>query len=61
MKLGAFDYVEKNIPNVDVYELICIKVDQALERRRSSLATLRKMEHFAQVHDPKPGTFHIEE
>ena len=25
MKMGAFDYVEKNIPGVDVYELISIK------------------------------------
>lgn len=60
MKLGAFDYVEKNIPNVDVYELVCIKVDQALERRRSSLSTLRKMEHFAKVRDTDPGTFKID-
>ncbi len=57
MKLGAFDYVEKNIPDVDVYELVCIKVDQALERRRSSLATLRKMEQFAKGRDPE--TFKI--
>ena len=58
MKLGAFDYVEKNIPDVDVYELVCIKVDQALERRRSSLATLRKMEQFAKGRDPE--TFKID-
>jgi DNA-binding NtrC family response regulator len=57
MKLGAFDYVEKNIPNVDVYELICIKVDQALDRRRSSLATLRKMEQFSKGRAPE--TFDI--
>jgi DNA-binding NtrC family response regulator len=60
MKLGAFDYVEKNIPNVDVYELICIKVDQALDRRRSSLSTLRKMEQFAKGRENNPGTFDIE-
>ena len=60
MKMGAFDYVEKNIPNVDVYELICIKVDQALERRRASLATLRKMENFAKVHDAIPERFDID-
>ncbi len=58
MKMGAFDYVEKNIPNVDVYELVCIKVDQALERRRSSLATLRKMEQFSKGRDPE--TFKID-
>lgn len=47
MKMGAFDYVEKNIPGVDVFELICIKIEQALERRRSSLSTIRRLEAFA--------------
>lgn len=47
MKRGAFDYVEKNIPGVDVFELLSIKVGQALERRRTSLATLRKIEQYA--------------
>jgi DNA-binding NtrC family response regulator len=51
MKMGAFDYVEKNIPGVDVYELISIKTEQALDRRRSSLSTVRKLEHFAKVQD----------
>lgn len=53
MKMGAFDYVEKNIPGVDVFELICIKVDQALDRRRSSLSTVRKLEQFARVQDAR--------
>ena len=47
MKMGAYDYVEKNIPGVDVYELICIKIEQALERRRSALSTVRRLEQFA--------------
>lgn len=51
MKMGAFDYVEKNIPGVDVYELISIKIEQALERRRSSLSTVRRLENFAKVRD----------
>jgi DNA-binding NtrC family response regulator len=51
MKMGAFDYVEKNIPGVDVYELICIKLEQALDRRRSSLSTVRKLEQFARFQD----------
>ena len=42
MRRGAFDYVEKNIPGVDVYELITIKVKQALERRRSALTNIRR-------------------
>src|SRR4028118_1895674 len=55
MKMGAFDYVEKNIPGVDVYELICIKVEQALDRRRSSLSTVRKLEQFARFQDKRSG------
>ncbi|MGQ9455832.1 MAG: response regulator [Armatimonadota bacterium] len=46
MKRGAFDYVEKNIPGVDVFELLSMKVKQALERRRASVATIRKMEQY---------------
>lgn len=53
MKMGAFDYVEKNIPGVDVFELIIIKVDQALDRRRSSLSTVRKLEQFAKFQDTR--------
>lgn len=51
MKMGAFDYVEKNIPGVDVYELICIKIEQAMERRRSSMSTLRRLEQFARLRE----------
>lgn len=47
MKRGAFDYVEKNIPGVDVYELLALKVQQALDRRRSSISTLRRIDRFA--------------
>ena len=53
MKMGAFDYVEKNIPGVDVYELIIIKTEQALDRRRSSLSTVRKLEQFARFQDKR--------
>jgi DNA-binding NtrC family response regulator len=55
MKMGAFDYVEKNIPGVDVYELICIKIEQALERRRTSLSTVRRLEQFAAVQQLREG------
>ncbi len=34
MQLGAYDYVEKNIPDVDVYELLMLKISRALEQRR---------------------------
>lgn len=46
MKRGAFDYVEKNIPGVDVFELLSIKLAQALERRRMSVATLRRIDLY---------------
>ena len=49
MKRGAFDYVEKNIPGVDVFELLSLKLQQALDRRRMSLATLRKLDHYAKA------------
>jgi len=47
MKRGAFDYVEKNMPGVDVYELLCLKVQQAVERRRAAADTVRRLEAFA--------------
>lgn len=46
MKRGAFDYVEKNLPGVDVFELLILKVEQAVERRRSSVQTVRRLEAF---------------
>ncbi len=49
MKLGAFDYVEKNIPGVDVYDLLAMKVEQALQRRRTALATLRRADQIMKV------------
>lgn len=47
MKRGAFDYVEKNIPGVDVFELLSLKLQQAIERRRISVATLRRLDQYA--------------
>jgi DNA-binding NtrC family response regulator len=44
LKRGAFDYVEKNIPGVDVYDLLAIKVAQAIERRRAAVGTVRRLE-----------------
>lgn len=41
MKRGAFDYIEKNIPGVDVYELLTIKIEQALDRRRQSVSAVK--------------------
>jgi two-component system, response regulator RegA len=47
MKRGAFDYVEKNIPGVDVYELLILKMNQAMERRRSAVQAIRRYEDYA--------------
>jgi FixJ family two-component response regulator len=46
MKRGAFDYVEKNLPGIDVFELIVLKVELAAQRRRQSVQTLRRLEDF---------------
>jgi DNA-binding NtrC family response regulator len=43
MQLGAYDYVEKNIPDVDVFELLMLKVDRALRQRRSTMRTLDRL------------------
>jgi DNA-binding NtrC family response regulator len=40
MRRGAFDYIEKNRPDVDAFEVIADKVDQALVRRRHDIRTV---------------------
>ena len=40
MRRGAYDYIEKNRPDVDAYEAITEKVDQALLRRRHDIRTV---------------------
>lgn len=40
MRRGAFDYIEKNSPDVDVFELLTTKVEEALERRRRDARTI---------------------
>jgi len=56
MRRGAFDYVEKNIPGVDVYELLILKINQAMERRRMSIQALRRYADIArQEHIEMPG------
>jgi DNA-binding NtrC family response regulator len=47
MRRGAFDYLEKNVPGVDVFELLTMKVAQAMERRRSAISTVRRLEEYA--------------
>ncbi|MBS1705411.1 MAG: response regulator [Armatimonadetes bacterium] len=53
MRRGAFDYIEKNSPGVDVYELLTIKIDQALERRKQDVSTLQRWERAARVQEKR--------
>lgn len=47
MRRGAFDYLEKNVPGIDAYELLTIKIDNALERRRQDVRTIERWERAA--------------
>jgi DNA-binding NtrC family response regulator len=58
MKRGAFDYVEKNLPGVDVFELLVIKVEQAAQRRRQSMQTVRRLEEFQRRQDEEAAATH---
>lgn len=49
MRRGAFDYIEKNTPGVDAYEMLAIKIDQALERRRRDIRTIELWERAAKA------------
>lgn len=50
MKRGAFDYIEKNVPGVDAYEVLAIKIEQAMDRRRSNLAAVGNWGRVARPH-----------
>lgn len=47
MRRGAFDYIEKNAPGVDVYEVLAIKIAQAMDRRRRDVRTVELWERAA--------------
>lgn len=49
MRRGAFDYVEKNQPGVDTYDLLSLKVAQALDRRRRDMRTVEAWERAARA------------
>jgi DNA-binding NtrC family response regulator len=48
MRRGAFDYIEKNVPGVDAYELLAIKIGHAMEQRRRDLRTVQQWERAAE-------------
>lgn len=49
MRRGAFDYIEKNSPGVDAYEILTIKVGQAMDRRRRDVRTVELWERAARA------------
>lgn len=49
MRRGAFDYIEKNSPGVDAYEVLVMKVDQAMQQRRQNVRTIATWERAAKV------------
>jgi DNA-binding NtrC family response regulator len=54
MRRGAFDYIEKNAPGVDAYEMLAIKIDQAMERRRRDVQTIALWERAAKSKERVP-------
>jgi DNA-binding NtrC family response regulator len=44
MKRGAFDYLEKNIPGVEVLDLLVLKIQNAIEHRRSAVDFVRRID-----------------
>lgn len=54
MRHGAFDYIEKNSPGVDVYELLTEKIDQAMDRRRQDVRTIERWERIAGLKEKHP-------
>ncbi|HEY3781394.1 MAG TPA: response regulator [Fimbriimonadaceae bacterium] len=47
MRRGAFDYIEKNDPAHDAYELLANKVEDAMSRRRQNVQTVELWERAA--------------
>jgi len=49
MRRGAFDYIEKNKPGTDVYELLTQKVLQAMDRRRQDTRNVDRWAKAAKI------------
>lgn len=49
MRRGAFDYIEKNAPGTDPYELLSMKVQHAMERRQHDVRTVAMWERAAKA------------
>lgn len=53
MRRGAFDYIEKNQPGVDAYEMLIIKIEQALDQRRHDVRAVQRWERAARVQEKR--------
>jgi len=49
MRRGAFDYIEKNLPGVDTFELLAMKIEMALERRLRDVRTVETWERASKA------------
>ncbi len=50
MRRGAFDYIEKNVPGVDAYEVLTKKIGDAMMRRRRDVRTIELWESATKPH-----------
>jgi len=53
MRRGAFDYIEKNSPEGDVYELLVEKIDKAMDRRRNDISAVQRWERAARAQEAR--------
>lgn len=55
MRRGAFDYIEKNAPGFDAYEMLAMKIEHAMDRRRQDVRTLQRWERAANAQTKREG------
>ncbi|MBX7135600.1 MAG: response regulator [Fimbriimonadaceae bacterium] len=53
MRRGAFDYIEKNAPGVDAYEILIIKIEQAMDQRRHDVRAVQRWERAARIQEKR--------
>jgi DNA-binding NtrC family response regulator len=53
MRRGAFDYIEKNQPGVDTYEILIMKIEQAMEQRRHDMRAVQRWERAARAQEKR--------
>ena len=54
MRRGAHDYIEKNAPGIDVYDMLAIKVNTAMDQRRRNVQTIAMWERAARSKERMP-------